>query len=548
MNSPKFLFGLFVFFLINLIQAVFTPVTEDEAYYWVWSQNPDWGYFDHPPMIAWWIAGGYAIIKNTLGVRLVSVVLNSFALFLLGSTLEMNNQKQRQVFWLIIGSVIILNVYGFLATPDAPLLFFTLLYLFSLKKFLEKDTLLMSVLLGISFAGLMYSKYHAALLIAFTLLPLTLYLWKKPRFYLAAAIGLSLYLPHLNWLAEHDFISFRYHFLERSADETFELRKLNNYLLICIFGCAPLLSWFVWKSILKFKSRSLFDKSLWWLAVLPMVFFFFSIFKDNVQPQWLLISFVAMAMLTWKFYSEITLPKSFLILGFSGVVLVLLLRMALVIPSVSPLEKYERFGLNTQKLSVENAVFEKYQEASLYMYFNPGKKAAVHRTLGNRKSQFTLWESEDDFSGRKITYISPWIKGDSLFLGFKDRVYSSKNIPDFISTDYLTATILPAVDSFRGDSVRIPVELQNKGPNVMKIGGDSPLQLNVSFYKNRHHEVLFQKTLQIEPILLKTGEKVTLEAKFLNTAEPGQYKAAIGIHYLPMGTTYISPPFSVTVE
>ena len=25
----------------------------DEAQYWWWSQNPDWGYFSKPPMIGW---------------------------------------------------------------------------------------------------------------------------------------------------------------------------------------------------------------------------------------------------------------------------------------------------------------------------------------------------------------------------------------------------------------------------------------------------------------------------------------------------------------
>ena len=32
------------------------PLTEDEAYYRLWSARLQMGYFDHPPMIAWWIA------------------------------------------------------------------------------------------------------------------------------------------------------------------------------------------------------------------------------------------------------------------------------------------------------------------------------------------------------------------------------------------------------------------------------------------------------------------------------------------------------------
>ena len=42
-------------FLLNLLQAGLTGLLDDEAYYWVYAQYPAWGYFDHPPMIAFWI-------------------------------------------------------------------------------------------------------------------------------------------------------------------------------------------------------------------------------------------------------------------------------------------------------------------------------------------------------------------------------------------------------------------------------------------------------------------------------------------------------------
>ncbi len=47
-------FNLFIIGLviINLLQSFLTPVIKDEAYYWSWSQHLDWGFFDHPPMVA----------------------------------------------------------------------------------------------------------------------------------------------------------------------------------------------------------------------------------------------------------------------------------------------------------------------------------------------------------------------------------------------------------------------------------------------------------------------------------------------------------------
>ena len=40
-------------------------LTEDEAYYRLWAKAPALGYFDHPPMIAWWIWAGVHGVGDT---------------------------------------------------------------------------------------------------------------------------------------------------------------------------------------------------------------------------------------------------------------------------------------------------------------------------------------------------------------------------------------------------------------------------------------------------------------------------------------------------
>jgi hypothetical protein len=44
--------------LISIIQLLLTPITYDEAYYWVYSNFLSFGYYDHPPMVALLIAIG----------------------------------------------------------------------------------------------------------------------------------------------------------------------------------------------------------------------------------------------------------------------------------------------------------------------------------------------------------------------------------------------------------------------------------------------------------------------------------------------------------
>ena len=76
MSSPKrqFFAFLLLFLVINLLQSSFTGLLEDEAYYWVWSKNLAWGYFDHPPMVALFIWLGGLIFDGELGVRFVSAI------------------------------------------------------------------------------------------------------------------------------------------------------------------------------------------------------------------------------------------------------------------------------------------------------------------------------------------------------------------------------------------------------------------------------------------------------------------------------------------
>ena len=108
--------GLFV---INLLQAYATELIYDEAYYWYYSQNLSWGYFDHPPMVAWMIALGYGFFQNELGVRLVSCLLGTGTALLIWSLVRHPEKKVfYKEFFIWILSITLLHAYGFFISPD----------------------------------------------------------------------------------------------------------------------------------------------------------------------------------------------------------------------------------------------------------------------------------------------------------------------------------------------------------------------------------------------------------------------------------------------
>ncbi len=131
-NRRVLLIFLVIWGIVNLLQAAFTPLHNDEAYYWMYSRYPAWGYYDHPPMIAMLILAGSILIKGELGVRLLVVASQLVTLRLAWELTDEDARKRKgsvSVFITLVLLMPLLHVYGFIAVPDSPLLLFTAFYL-----------------------------------------------------------------------------------------------------------------------------------------------------------------------------------------------------------------------------------------------------------------------------------------------------------------------------------------------------------------------------------------------------------------------------------
>jgi 4-amino-4-deoxy-L-arabinose transferase-like glycosyltransferase len=120
--SAKLWLGLVLLTLFRLWAAATIPLTEDEAYYRLWAASPQFGYFDHPPMIAWWIAIGRRIAGDTpLGVRLLPVIASLVvSLLVLDLAVAVGwsvRIAERAALW--CNATLLIGVGGVLAVPDA---------------------------------------------------------------------------------------------------------------------------------------------------------------------------------------------------------------------------------------------------------------------------------------------------------------------------------------------------------------------------------------------------------------------------------------------
>ena len=202
--------------VLRLVGAAWTPLTFDEAYYWMWSKHLAFGYYDHPPMVAFVIRAGTLIAGDTeLGVRLVSILLAlpmSFALYRTAAIL-FGGQRVAATATILLNVTLMAAVGTLIVTPDSPLLVASSFVMFSLAKVLETGRGAWWLAVGAAVGAALLSKYTAlffgpAILLWLVSVPKLRRWLISPWLYLGGAVALAMFSPVILWNADHDWVSF----------------------------------------------------------------------------------------------------------------------------------------------------------------------------------------------------------------------------------------------------------------------------------------------------------------------------------------------------
>lgn len=192
-----------------------TDLYFDEAQYWTWAQDPDFGYYSKPPLIAWVIAATTALFGDEeWAVRLAAPLFHggtALLLLVLGQRLHGGRVGAlAAVLYLLLPAV---SLSSGLISTDVPLLFFWAAALVFVERLLRRDDLMAAVGLGASIAVGLNAKYAMAFLPPLILVALAADRGLRPRLasprlWLAFGIGLLGFLPNLVWNLRHDFVTF----------------------------------------------------------------------------------------------------------------------------------------------------------------------------------------------------------------------------------------------------------------------------------------------------------------------------------------------------
>ena len=390
--------------LLALAQSASTELIADEAYYWVYSRFPAWGYFDHPPMIAFLIKSGYAIFHNELGVRLICALLSTLTILITESLIE---RKNPFLFYTIFLSIGVLQIAGFLAVPDTPLLFFTALFFYTYRSFIKNTNWKNTLLLAIAISLLFYTKYHGILIVFFTFLS-NIKMFTRWQTWLAGFFVLILYSPHLFWQWDHDWVSFRYHLFESNVS-TYKFSYTTDYLLGQVLLAGPLAGFILFPAAFIYKAKTQTEKALKFTLIGIYLIFLVSSFRGKVEVNWTMPAMIPLIVLSHQFIlDKISWLKPLRIIAFVSLLLIIAVRIYLVVDIGPDNSTRGRFRNKAWAKTIAEKTgdtpvvfYNSYQRASLFWFYS-GKPSHSHNSYSDRKSNYNFWPTESNLLGKKV--------------------------------------------------------------------------------------------------------------------------------------------------
>ncbi len=461
------------FSFFRILLALILQLTPQEAYYWSWSRDLSLSYFDHPPLATYSIWLTTLIFGQTIfGIKFAAVLWFLGMNIIWARLVQEMFDKADQTFWtlLALNATIVFELYGFVISPDTPLLFAWSACIYALWKLIQTDNPKWWYLAG-CFMGLAWlGKYSGIMLVPsvflFTLVSKKQRKWLlTPHPYLAVGISILVFTPVLIWNAQHDWVSFAFQGSRRTSGMGhWELRFVGELFGSQLFMLTPYLFVVVFATLIRF-GRKLFsgleDKILLLFSsgIVTALFFIAISFRSLVKMNWLAPSYWSLIIL--GIYVVFQTPHKIrrMKLGIISSLVFLAIGIAIVaLPDVPLGEgntwsgwKQAALELDAIKDSLEQGgekpfVFStNYKASSLSkFYLKEQPRTYAQDIIGKPALQFDIWQKEENLLGKT-----------GLLIVDNRREYRFK-----------PAQLIPFFESIK--KVR-SIEIENYGQSVRKI-------------------------------------------------------------------------------
>ncbi|OGA24224.1 MAG: hypothetical protein A3H34_03475 [Betaproteobacteria bacterium RIFCSPLOWO2_02_FULL_67_19] len=280
--------------------SVALPVTGDEAYFVLWGRKPDLGFYDHPPMIGWWLAPLVALSDADWVARLPATLAPAAVALAVRAALTRWMATDADTANLAAAAVLLapINLWNVIVTTDAPLLVFAAASLLVFLRAVQRGAAWLffgaGVLLGLAFL----SKYFAVLLgLAYLAWAAQARRWGAIGLVIAGALPAA--LLNLYWNANACWCNVMFNAINRHDDAGWSVSTPLLYAVSLAYLAAPLL-WYLWRArtLLLAPGRESATRALLLAWLLPLAVFALLSPVKRIGLHWLqwLIPALAIAL------------------------------------------------------------------------------------------------------------------------------------------------------------------------------------------------------------------------------------------------------------
>lgn len=452
-----------IFFLFRIICLNSHQLLVEEAYYWNYAQHLDFGYLDHPPMVAILIKLSTLIIgENEAAIRIPALLCWVITAWFSFNLTQLMQRGAGSYALLLLSILPYFCLQSLVMTPDQPLLVCwsaSLYYLFrSLVLNESKSWVLVGFWLGLG----MLSKYTIVLLGPATLLYLATTPSARPWFfrkepYFCVLIAILLFTPVIYWNATHDWASFVFQSSRRfHAPSVFSFHQFLGILILFLLpiGIAGLVKLCYQKGHIHLVNANK-TRFLQVFTLVPLVFFGLFSLNHRVRLDWVgpgllaLIPWLAILIKDSKIQKQCWIVASVVLLS---IYTSMMFYIRYATPALLPPKVLSKFiawdDLSIQVNAIAHVIENKTHQRPIIMpldQYNIGSELSFYQEklkdqgelqkvfpiqgahfFGIESLMFRFWSDYSQLSGRPLILISNSRQDFNAFDHDKRVIRSSK--------------------------------------------------------------------------------------------------------------------------
>ncbi len=242
----RFYLLIAIVLIIKVAFAFLLPMTGDEAYFIFWARYPDYGYYDHTPMVAWILTLFLFVSDSEFWLRLPAIVFSLFITWTIYKLLYQSGNQNSQKIAIYASSLYMLipvNLIAILMTTDTPLILWSFLSGVCYYQAQKQDSLKWYLICGL-FLGLAFlSKFFSGLLAFAFLIHTVLFVRRGIKPYLGLVAIFIALLPfiilNLSWNYNNCWNNYLFNLFNRTQHSSFSFVYIGKYILMLVFIMPP---------------------------------------------------------------------------------------------------------------------------------------------------------------------------------------------------------------------------------------------------------------------------------------------------------------------